>query len=284
MNDSPIIEYKYIKCGEITLHVAIAGPESGEPIILLHGFPDAHFGWKHQISALATKGFRVIAPDQRGYNLSDKPKGKRNYMMDLLIADIINLSDAFHLKRFNLAGHDFGAIVSWILAANYPDRVKRLAILNVPHPKVMSKFIKTNKKQRKRSWYAFFFQIPLLPEILLRANNWKMLAASMRNSFGEADLEKYRESWSQPGSLTAMLNWYRCFFKLKPTEKLREKITVSTLILWGKRDPHLMWEMAEESAKMCTNGRLEYLEDATHWLLEDEPEITSQFLIEHFTQ
>jgi pimeloyl-ACP methyl ester carboxylesterase len=280
MNNS---EYRFIRANSINLHVDLAGPKDGEPVILLHGFPDASFGWEKQIHALAQAGFYAIAPDQRGYNLSDKPKGKENYKMNLLVEDVLALADALNLSRFNLAGHDFGGLVSWNLAESHPERLRRLAILNVPHPKIMREFIKTNWQQRSKSWYAFFFRLPILPEFVVRANNWKMLASAMCEGFSEADLNRYRTAWSRPGSMTAMINWYRCLLQKSPQDvPANKRIQVPTLMIWGKQDPHIMWQMAPESIDLCENGRLEYLEDATHWVHQDKPDQVNRLLIDHF--
>lgn len=282
MKSNQKITYQLISVNGINLHTAMAGPRDGEPVILLHGFPDASFGWKEQMIALAEQNYFVIAPDQRGYNLSDKPRGKKNYMMKVLVADIIALADELGFKKFNLAGHDFGALVSWNLVENFGKRVKRLVIFNVPHPKVLKKFQRENKEQRRKSWYAYFFKLPLLPELLVKRGNWKFLASAMKNSFSNEEIDKYRTAWSRPGAIAAMINWYRCLFLQKADDRPKNRITVPTLIVWGKQDPHLMWEMASESAAMCENGRVKYLEDATHWVLKDEPEKTSRFLIDFF--
>lgn len=278
------ITYRSIPVNSIHLNVALAGPADGTPVILLHGFPDASFGWDRQIAALAEAGFRVIAPDQRGYNLSDKPKGIPNYQMDLLVADILALADALGLPRFHLVGHDWGALVSWSLAARHPQRVERLAILNVPHPRVMRRYLKENRAQRARSWYMFFFQLPVLPELLLRLNRWQMLARAMCKGFSEAELDRFRAAWGQPGAITAMLNWYRSLFQQPRTAAPAQKIQMPTLIIWGKQDPHLMWQMAPDSLAECENGRLELLEDATHWVHQDQPEQVNRLLIGHFSK
>jgi len=277
------IEYRFIRANSINLRVAMAGPQDGEPVILLHGFPDASFGWEKQMKALADAGYYIVAPDQRGYNLSDKPKGKENYKMNLLVSDVLGLADALHFPRFNLAGHDFGGLVSWKLVDSHPERVKRLAILNVPHPKIMTEFVKTNRQQRAKSWYAFFFRLPILPEIIVRANNWKMLASAMCKGFSEEELNRYRDAWSQLGSMTAMINWYRCLFQQSPQDIPAKRIRISTLMIWGKLDPHLMWQMAPGSIDLCENGRLEYLDDATHWVHQDKPDRVNRLLIDHFT-
>jgi pimeloyl-ACP methyl ester carboxylesterase len=276
------LTYRFIRANDVNLHVAVAGPQDGDPVILLHGFPDASFGWAAQIRALADAGYFVVTPDQRGYNLSEKPVGRENYRMDLLVEDVIALADALDLPQFNLAGHDFGALVSWHLAGRRPERIKRLAILNVPHPRIMNKFLRVNRQQRARSWYAFFFRLPGLPEIALRALNWKALASQMCRAYSEADLNRYRAAWSQPGALTAMLNWYRALVLRSSSGVPRTKIQAPTLMIWGKRDPHLMWQMAPESIAMCENGRLEILEDATHWVHQDRPEQVNWLLLDHF--
>jgi pimeloyl-ACP methyl ester carboxylesterase len=278
------ITYQFIRANGISLHVALAGPKDGSPLILLHGFPDASFGWDKQIHTLAEAGFYVIAPDQRGYNLSDKPKGINNYKVGLLVADILALADALGLAQFNLAGHDWGAIVSWSLVESHPERVTRLAILNVPHPGIMNKFLRENNQQRLKSWYAFFFQLPFIPELGLRAFNWQIPASLMCKSLSQADLNRYKSAWSQPGAMTAMLNWYRGLFRQTSADQAPgQKIQVPTLVIWGKQDPYLMWQMAPASLAMCENGRLEYLEDATHWVHQDRPEKVNQLLLDHFT-
>lgn len=277
------ISHRIINAGELTLHIAEAGVGNSEPVILLHGFPDASFGWEKQMMALARAGFYVIAPDQRGYNLSEKPKGVKNYQVKLLVADILALADALNLPSFHLAGHDWGALVCWSLVTHYPQRVKRLAILNVPHPAVMNEFLKTNWQQRLRSWYAFFFQLPVLPELTVGAFNWYMLANTMRHSFSELELNRYRSAWSQPGAMTAMINWYRGLFQQPTKNAPVEKIQVPTLMIWGKLDPHLMWQMAPGSIALCENGRLEFIEDATHWVHQEKPERVNDLLVDHFS-
>ncbi len=203
------IIFERVQTNGIQLHTALAGPENGEPVFLLHGFPEAWFGWENQIEPLAKAGFRVIVPDQRGYNLSDKPGGVDKYQMDILVNDILGLADSLGYEKFYLAGHDFGAMVSWSLAARVPERVKRLVIANVPHPAVFKSYLRSHPAQMVKSWYALFFQLPGIPEIFVRAGNWKFMTSAMPSSFSDATLNRYREAWDQPGAITAMINWYR---------------------------------------------------------------------------
>lgn len=276
------INYQKITTNGIRLHIALAGPESGEPVFLLHGFPDAWFGWEAQIGPLAEAGFRVIVPDQRGYNLSDKPAGVDSYQMDTLVKDILGLADAMGYKHFHIAGHDFGAMVCWNLAICCPNRIKRMVIANVPHPQVMSSYLRTHIKQMLKSWYAIFFQIPGLPEWIVKLNNWRFLISAMPNDLSEEERDRYRTAWNQPGAMTGMMNWYRAFFRLPKKTTQFSKIQVPTLILWGKQDPHLSYEMANLSVKLCDNGHLITFENATHWVLHDEHESVSKHILEFF--
>ena len=276
------IRFEYIPTNGIRLHTALAGPENGDPVFLLHGFPDAWFGWEAQIEPLAEAGFRVIVPDQRGYNLSDKPIGVSSYQMDTLGDDILGLADALGHDRFHLAGHDFGAMVGWNLAMRHPQRLQRLAIANVPHPVVMRNYLRTHPSQMLKSWYAFFFQLPGLPERVVKAKNWQSLISVMPNDLTAKKRDRYREAWAQPGAMTSMINWYRAsLWQMRKSTEISQ-IRVPTLVLWGKQDPHISYEMASLSVDLCEAGRLVTFEDATHWVMHDKPEEVNQLLIEHF--
>lgn len=278
------INFQYIITNGINLHVALAGPEEGEPVFLLHGFPDAWFGWEAQIGPLADAGFRVIVPDQRGYNLSDKPDGVDSYRMDTLVKDILGLADALGYERFCIAGHDFGAMVTWSMAQCCPERIKRMVIANVPHPEVMRSYLRTHIKQLLKSWYAAFFQIPGLPEWTVKLNNWRFLVSAMPDDLSEEDRNRYRAAWGQPGAITGMMNWYRAFFRLQRQTTQILHIQVPTLILWGKQDPHLSYEMAVLSVELCDDGRLITFDDATHWVLHDEAEAVGKHMLEFFSE
>ncbi len=276
------ITFDYLSSNRIKLHTAFFGPKNGKPVILLHGFPDAWFGWESQIQALASEGFRVIIPDQRGYNLSDKPKGKNNYRMNILVQDILCLADTLGLDKFYLAGHDFGAMVSWSIAMFSPDRLHNLVIANVPHPQVMQKYLRSNFAQLRKSWYAFFFKIPKIPEWFIRRRNWRMLMSVMAKGLSEEERNRYREAWAQKNALTSMINWYRAMSFRSSKSTSLVQINVPTLILWGKQDPHLSYEMAELSLDACENGQLITFEEASHWVHQDEPDRFNKLMIDHF--
>ena len=277
------LTFEHLPTNGIRLHTALAGPEAGEPVFLLHGFPDAWFGWEAQIGALAEAGFRVVAPDQRGYNLSDKPKGVASYQMGTLVDDVLGLADLFGYERFCLAGHDLGAMVGWNLAIRHPERLRRLAIANVPHPAVMGAYLRSHPSQMRKSWYALFFQLPGLPERVVRANNWQLLISAMPDDLTETERDRYREAWSAPGAMTGMISWYRASLRSRRRSEGTCPIRVPTLVVWGQQDPHLSYEMAPLSADLCQDCRLVTFDDASHWVLHDKPKEVSRLLIEHFS-
>lgn len=280
------IKHEYIKTNGITLHTTFAGDAAGEPIIFLHGFPEFWYGWKKQIPFFAEQGYRVIAPDQRGYNLSDKPKGIGAYHVDHLAADIAGLIDSLDYEKVYLVGHDWGAAVSWRTAMLYPERIKKLMILNVPHLNVMQQELRSgNLSQLRKSWYIFFFQLPRIPEKILSANDWARAAKSLIDSshpgtFSDDDLEQYKKAWSVPGAFSSMLNWYRAMFQSAQILKGNNRITVPTLILWGEQDKFLGKELVEPSLEFCDDGRAITFPDATHWVQHEKAAEVNQHLLE----
>jgi pimeloyl-ACP methyl ester carboxylesterase len=288
--DSPSVnsslEEIVISNGSVQLHAVAAGPKDGPVIVLLHGFPEFWYGWRRQIEPLAAAGFRVIVPDQRGYNLSSKPSGVAAYALTELVSDVITIADQLGQEKIFLAGHDWGAAVAWSTALLHPQRIAKLAVLNVPHPSVMRKFLSTRPRQLFRSWYMFFFQLPWLPEAFFsafhfRAGSRSLLRSSRPGTFFAEDLVQYRAAWAQPGALTAMINWYRALFRTRA--KFKDKtVRVPTRILWGERDAFLLTEMAHESLRYCANAELFTFANATHWLQHEEPARVSELLIDFF--
>jgi len=272
--------------GAVCLHTIATGPNDGPVVILLHGFPEYWYGWRRQIELLAAAGLRVIVPDQRGYNLSSKPSGVAAYALTELVSDIVAIANQLGREKIFLAGHDWGAAVAWSAALLHPQRIAKLAVLNVPHPSVMRKFLSTRPRQLLRSWYMFFFQLPWLPEALFSAFNFRvgaraLLRSSRPGTFSEDDLTQYRAAWSQPGAITGMINWYRALFRARV--KFPDKtVRVPTRILWGERDAFLLAEMARESLHYCTNAELFTFANATHWLQHEEPARVSELLIDFF--
>jgi pimeloyl-ACP methyl ester carboxylesterase len=287
MPNAASLEDLWFTNGGVRLHAVAAGPNHGPLIILLHGFPEFWYSWRKQIGPLAAAGFRVVAPDQRGYNLSSKPPNIADYAVGNLVADVIAIADQLGCDKFYLAGHDWGAAVAWATALQHPQRLHRLAILNVPHPAVFLHTVRTNPRQMLRSWYMAFFQIPRLPEWRFSSNNFaegaKALVGSSRpGTFTAEDLKQYRQAWANPGTVTAMLNWYRAFLRAKPPLPSDMQVHVPTRILWGQRDMFLLPEMAQESVNYCDSAELTYFPEATHWLQHEEPDAVNAALIEFF--
>ena len=269
----------------ISLHTRQAGPEDGPLVVLLHGFPEFWYGWHRQIKPLADAGYRVIVPDQRGYNRSDKPDGVDSYRIETLAADVVGLLDVADRKTAAVAGHDWGAAVAWWLALSYPERIESLTAVNVPHPTVMETTLRNSLSQLRKSWYMFAFQLPALPEAISTANNCRVLRRGLTNSsrpgtFSATDLERYRAAWTQPDALTAMINWYRAMGRYRP-QPPRQQVSVPTLVMWGQQDEFLASTMAEESLDYCDDAELVSFPSATHWVLHERPKRTAEKLLTH---
>jgi pimeloyl-ACP methyl ester carboxylesterase len=266
----------------IRLHAVAEGPAQGMPVILLHGFPEFWYGWRKQILPLAQAGFRVVVPDQRGYNLSSKPAEVEAYTVHELVSDLLAIVDSLGRARVCLAGHDWGGAIGWAFAARYPERVHRLAVLNIPHPAAMQDYLRSKPRQMLRSWYILFFQAPRLPEALFSAFGESSLKRTSRDgAFTSEDLARYREAWRQPGAVTGMINWYRALRLMRRTEPSR--ITVPVRILWGEQDRFLLPGLARESLRYCDKADLIRFPTASHWIQHEEPERVSELLIEFFS-
>jgi pimeloyl-ACP methyl ester carboxylesterase len=275
----------YAEIGDVRLHYVEAG--DGPLIVLLHGFPEFWYGWRQQIKPLAAAGFRVVAPDMRGYNLSSKPDGVAAYDTGQLTADIRGLIHQRGAQSALLVGHDWGGSVAWATAMNHPEVVERLAILNAAHPRKLSQGLH-HPDQLRRSWYFFFFALPELPEAVVHANNWHFFRHFLHDAhpaFTPEEIDRYVEAWSQPGAATGMINYYRSSVRQSPKRaeaKLRPT-SAPTLVIWGEDDSYLGPELAEPDHDDVPNlDRVERLPDASHWVHHDQPERVTQLLIDFF--
>ncbi|NDJ59870.1 MAG: alpha/beta hydrolase [Chloroflexi bacterium] len=283
------IEKSYIDCGGITLHVITAGPADGDPVLLLHGFPEFWYGWRHQIAPLAAAGLRVIAPDQRGYNLSDKPAEIAAYTLDLLARDIVNLIAALGYERVHIVGHDWGAAVAWELAEMHAPQLKSLSILNVPHTRVTEQALRGGSfAQIRKSRYMLLLQLRGIAERRLQSNDFAplingFLRKSAPGTFRDDEIAMYREAWSQPGALTGMLSWYRAasIGARKRGDRPEPRITVPTQILWGAQDAFVEKHLAEESVALCEDAKLTFFPDAGHFVQHEQPAAINQHVIDH---
>jgi pimeloyl-ACP methyl ester carboxylesterase len=286
--EAPKLEHVNLPTNGIRLHVVQSGSRYGPLVILLHGFPEFWYGWRKQIQPLADAGFRVWVPDQRGYNLSDKPRRIAAYKIDELAIDVVGLMDAAGVDKCYLAGHDWGAAVAWWVAIHYPERLHKLTILNVPHPAVMVQALSSNLAQLKKSWYMFFFQIPFLPEAILRNDDWERMVGMLRNSskpgtFSNNDIEQYIHAWWRKGAITSMLNWYRAILQMPPKISADQRVRIPTLLLWGVNDIALDRQMAQPSLELCDQGKLVLFENSSHWVQHDESELVNKYLLDFFS-
>ena len=273
----------YADVGDVSLHYVEAG--DGPLIVLLHGFPEFWFGWRLQIAPLAATGFRVVAPDLRGYNLSSRPDGVEAYTADRLAEDIVGLIRERGAESARLVGHDWGGTVAWTMAMNNPEVVDRLAILNATHPRRLSEGLH-NPNQLRKSWYFFFFAVPGLPEDVVHLRDWhffRHFLEDARPPYTDQEIERYVEAWSQPGAAAGMINYYRASVRQNQKEaaaKIRP-LSAPTLVIWGERDSYLGSDLAEPERDDVPNlDRVERLAEASHWVHHDEAERVNELLID----
>jgi epoxide hydrolase 4 len=275
----------YAEIGDQRLHYVEAG--EGLLIVLLHGFPEFWYGWRQQIEPLAAAGFRVVAPDMRGYNLSSRPTSVKAYDTEQLAADIRGLIEERGAKSALLVGHDWGGTVAWATAMNHPEVVDRLAILSAAHPRKLSQGLH-HPGQLRKSWYFFFFDLPDLPESVVHANHWHFFRHFLRDAhpaYTPEEIERYIEAWSQPKAATGMINYYRNSVRQSQKRALEQlrPISAPTLVIWGERDRYLGPDLAEpDHADVPNLDRVERLPDASHWVHHDDAEHVTQLLAEFF--
>jgi len=261
------IEEIYVKTNGISLHTIIIG--KGKPLVLLHGFPDFWLGWKKLIPLIKDK-FQLIIPDMRGYNLSDKPEGVENYRMELLIEDIHGLIEHFNFETVYLAGHDWGGVLSWCIAEKYPNIIKKLAIINAPHLKIFQSKLKNDEAQKKASYYIDLFLKPN-GEAPLLANNFGALSANLKE-----DKDKYMAAWSQPGSITCGVNYYRANMEWEDWSGV---IKVQTLVIHGMKDGAILPVVLDGLEKYVENLKILRVPDSAHSAQKEDPTmVASEFL------
>jgi pimeloyl-ACP methyl ester carboxylesterase len=262
--------------------LAVQDEGEGSPVLLIHGFPDSHRLWRHQVAALTAAGRRVIAPDLRGLGDSEKPADVADYGIRHSIADMVAVLDALGVERAQVVGHDFGAAVAWGLAAFAPDRVERLAVLSVGHPRALVELLTI--EQREKSWYMLMFQFAGVAEELLERDDWRLLREWLRDN---GDVDQYIADFSRPGALTAGLNWYRA--NAAPESQLRERsgfppVTVPTLGIWSSGDDYLTEApMASSGEHVEGEWRYERIDGASHWMQLDAPERLNELLLGFLT-
>jgi len=251
----------------------------GPPVVFLHGFPDFSYSWRHQFPKLTEAGFRCIAPDLRGYNESDKPRRVRDYAIGQLVADVAELIAKVGDGAAHLVGHDWGGIIAWHLAMREPQRVRKLVILNAPHPALFQRELRKGP-QALRSWYAGFFQLPFVPELVLSSFHFGLVTRGAART--EQEREIYEEALSQPRGLTSALNYYRAAFRSmvsRSAPSATQPINHKTLVLWGERDRALDQRVLDGLERNVPGVEVIRFRDIGHWIHIDAPERVNEELL-----
>jgi epoxide hydrolase 4 len=287
---------KYQLRSGLNMRIARCGPADAPLIVMLHGFPECWYSWRHQLRALSDS-FDCVAPEMRGYGETDAPRGKTNYTLDKLVGDVADLIAALGRKRAIVIGHDWGGGIAWAVALMRPDVVERLVVMNCPHPRRLSEELRRNPRQMLRSWYMLFFQIPRLPEALFRWRNYALLERSMRDNavqkdaFTDADMAYFREAFRNPYSITAAINYYRANlrsgFMARSGENhwIDRKIESPTLLIWGEKDFALGKELTYNMDSLFSGHFiLKYIPDGGHWVQQERPAVVNDYVRDFLAQ
>ena len=284
------VERRRIDCGEVTLDCALAGDPDRPLVVLLHGFPESWYSWRHQIPALA-EHFRVAVPSLRGYGGSDRPTEVAAYEMPHLTGDVRGLIRALGHDDAAIVGHDWGGGISWAFAIDHPDACRKLAVCNCPHPAIFAKNVTSNLRQLLRSWYMFFFQIPRLPEWLLTRKHMAALERGFRDMvvrkdrevFTDDDLREIKRSFDPPGAMTAAINYYRAQFRNRAAltrYSLETRIKCPTLLVWAEDDVALGKELTEGTAELVDAPfAIRFIPDCSHWVQQERPDEVNEALL-----
>jgi pimeloyl-ACP methyl ester carboxylesterase len=277
-------KHDFIATNGVNLHYVTQG--EGQLILMLHGFPEFWYSWRHQIPEFA-KNYKVVALDLRGYNESDKPKELTAYSMKELLKDVEGVIKGLGYQSCILVGHDWGGAIAWKFAYAYPQMVDKLIVLNLPHPAKFSDGLRTPQQLLKSS-YVFFFQLPWLPEMVLQANDYYLIGSTFTNmavsksAFTQADLEAYKDAAAKRGALTAMLNYYRNFFQefLQSPQQERGTLEIPTLMIWGEKDTALGKELTYGTEGLVRNLTIKYIPNCSHWVQQEQPQLVNQYMRE----
>lgn len=282
--DHSLGTHGFLQLKEVKLHYVANGDEYKPLMLLLHGFPECWYSWRHQLKEFR-KSYRVVAIDQRGYSLSDKPKGRRHYTKEKLSSDVAEVIEALGYNECVLVGHDWGAIIAWVTAERFPEKVSNLIIMNCPHPVVFQEHLFTNFSQVRKSWYIFYFQIPYLPEYVLAKNDFEALsnmftskAGVRKENMDPEDIEIYKYVFAQKGALTGAINYYRASVYEKPLQPPKDSLKMPVLIIWGSKDIYLEKEMADACGKFVSNLSVKYVDNATHFVQLDQPDVVNNLM------
>jgi pimeloyl-ACP methyl ester carboxylesterase len=276
----------YIYTNGIKLHYVTEG--EGPLMLMLHGFPEFWYSWRHLIPEFA-QDYKVVALDLRGYNDSDKPAAKSAYVMDEFIKDIEGVIKGLGYSSCVLVGHDWGGAIAWCFAYAHPEMVERLIVLNIPHPAKFAAGL-TKPQQLLRSSYIFFFQLPFLPEFQLKLNDYQAIETAFKgmavnkDAFTQADIDAYKQAVAKPGALTAMLNYYRNIFRHRLIKRSWGVLEVPTLMIWGENDTALGKELTYGTENFVQDFQIKYIPNCSHWVQQEQPQLVIQYMREWLIQ
>jgi epoxide hydrolase 4 len=275
-------QHEYIISNGLRLHYVTQG--EGPLMLMLHGFPEFWYSWRHQIPEFA-KDYKVVALDLRGYNDSDRPKAQSAYVMAEFIKDIEGVIKGLGYDKCILVGHDWGGAIAWSFAYAHPEMVERLIVLNIPHPAKFAEGFRTPQQLLKSS-YMFLFQLPVLPEMLLQAGDYQAIENGLKgmavnkSAFTPADIEAYKDAAAKRGALTAALNYYRNMLQQGMTNPNWGVLNVPTLMIWGEKDTALGRELSYGTATYVNPFQVRYIPDASHWVQQEKPELVNEYMRE----
>lgn len=277
------LEHQFILSNGVRLHYVTQG--EGPLMLMLHGFPEFWYSWRHQIPAFS-QDYKVVALDQRGYNDSDKLTDVSAYRMAELVADVRGVIQGLGYDRCILVGHDWGGAVAWNFAYAHPEMLEKLIVLNLPHPAKFAAGLRTPQQLLKSS-YIFFFQIPFLPELVIQSFDYRLLEEAFtgmavdKTAFTSADLDAYKQAAAKPGALTAMLNYYRAnIFQPELTSREWGVLQVPTLLIWGENDTALGKELTYGTEAYVQDLTVRYIPNCSHWVQQEQPQLVNQYMQE----
>jgi len=291
MSNIDSLEHARVDCGEVTLHCALAGDPGKPLVVLLHGFPESWYSWRHQIPVLA-EHFRVAVPSLRGYGESDRPLEVPSYVLPKLTGDVRGLIRCLGYDSAAVVGHDWGGGIAWAFAIDHPELCRRLAVCNCPHPAIFQKALLSSPRQMLKSWYMLFFQIPRLPEWVLGRKDMRALERAFRSMivrkdrevFSDDDLREMKRAFSQPGALTAAVNYYRAQFRDRSNltrYSADTRIKCPTLLVWAEDDVALGKELTYGMEPLIDAPlAIRYIPQCSHWVQQERPEEVNRYLLE----
>ena len=275
-------KHEYITTNGVKLHYVTQG--EGPLMLMLHGFPEFWYSWRHQIPEFA-QDFKVVALDLRGYNDSDKPTEQSAYVMHEFIQDVEGVIKRLGYQKCVLVGHDWGGAIAWNFAYAHPQMVEQLIILNLPHPAKFAQGLRT-PQQLLRSYYMFIFQLPWIPELLLQSSDYQAIETAFKgtavnkSAFTKADIDAYKNAAAKRGALTAMLNYYRNIFQQRMLNPSWGVLEVPTLMIWGENDTALGKELTYDTAAYVRDFQIKYIPNCGHWVQQEQPELVNQYMRE----